>query len=167
MTTTRKTAYIGLLTALAIVLALLEQFVPIGAVIPLPGIKLGIANVVTLLVLYLWNQKCAWTVALLRCTIVALLFGTPISFAMSVSGAVLSLIIMSFLIKYPKYFSWYGISIAGAAMHNIGQVICACFWMKNTALFAYLPFLLLASVLTGALIAVIFKMLIRISKPHF
>ena len=155
MNVARKISQIGILTSLAVVLAILEQYIPIHFILPLPGIKLGIANVVTLTVLKRIDLKCALLVLLLRCSVVALLFGTPVSFAMSLSGGLLSLIVMYFLLKNNKLFSIFGVSVAGAAGHNIGQVICAIFILRSVYVVAYLPILLLSSFLTGTLIGIL------------
>ncbi len=155
MRVAKKISLIGILTALAVVLAVLEQYIPIHSLLPLPGIKLGIANVVTLTALKKLDFKSVLAILLVRCSLVALLFGTPISFAMSLSGGVLSLCVMWLLLRRGNWFSIYGVSITGAAVHNIGQVICASLVLKSVYVFGYLPILLLSAFLTGALIGML------------
>lgn len=155
MRISKKVSLVGVWAALAVVLAILEQYVPIHAVLPLPGIKLGIANVVSLVVLNKLDFKSALAILFIRCAIVSLLFGTPVSFLMSLSGGLFSLCVMCLLLKGKKFFSVYGVSVAGAACHNIGQVICAAFVLKSVYVVAYLPILLLSSFLTGTLIGVL------------
>lgn len=155
MSKVRKMSLIGILTALAVVLSVLEQYVPIQALLPLPGIKLGIANVVTLTALKQIDFKSALSILVVRCCIVALLFGTPVSLAMSLSGGVAALLVMYFLLKKSSLFSLFGVSITGAAFHNIGQVICASIVLQSHYVLAYLPILLISAFLTGTLIALL------------
>ncbi len=162
MKTSKKIALIGVMTSLAVVLAVLEHFVPIQAVIPLPGIKLGIANVVLLTLLIKADFKVAFSVFVLRCAIVALLFGNPVSLAMSLSGGILAIGIMWLLLHYKNCFSLLGVSVAGATMHNIGQILCACIIMRSVHLIAYLPILLVAGILTGLLNAVLTQGVLQI-----
>lgn len=161
MKKTKEIAYLGILAALAVVLAVLEQFVPLQALIPLPGVKIGMANIVTAILLKLFGFRESAAVLLVRCSITAFLFGTPVSFAMSVTGGVFALIGMWILFRFPKRFSVIGVSIAGAALHNIGQVICAMGLMKNIYVLAYLPVLLLVAIFSGALVGTILFMLFK------
>ncbi len=160
----RKISLIGVLTALAIVLAVLEQYIPIHALLPLPGIKLGIANVVTLVALKQLDFKSSLLIVVVRCCVVALLFGTPVSFAMSVSGGLFSWLVMAILNHNEKWFSIFGISIAGATFHNIGQVLCACIILRSYYIIGYLPILLLSAFLTGALNALLASGSLRFFK---
>ena len=152
MKITKRVAMLGLLSALSIV------FVPITALIPLPGLKIGIANVITLFALCTLGGKDAFCVLLIRCLVSALLFGNPTGFAMSMSGGCLALLGMWTMLNFPRIFSRCGVSIAGAALHNTGQIICAAVWMKNLYVFCYLPLLLLASLLTGACIGALYSL---------
>lgn len=155
MRLTKKVALSGVLTALAIVLSILEQYLPIQLIIPLPGIKLGIANVVTLFALMKLDFKYAAVILILRCCVVSLLFGTPVSWIMSICGGVCALCGMWLLYKLRGWFSLFGISVAGAALHNIGQIVCAMYLMQSLYVAAYLPLLLCSSFLTGFLVAVL------------
>ncbi len=155
MNKVRKITFLGIISALAIVLAVLERYIPLQVVIPLPGVKLGIANVITLVLLLHFDMKSAFMVLLVRCSVVSLLFGTPIGFLMSLSGGIFALFGMALLLRFEKAFSVYGISIAGAALHSIGQLICAMFWMQSAYILLYLPILLLCGVPAGLLIAAI------------
>ncbi len=167
MSKVRKVSLIGILSTLAVVLAVLEQYVPVQALLPLPGIKLGIANVVTLTALKYLDIKSALSILVVRCSIVALLFGTPVSFAMSMSGGIPALLVMALLLKKERYFSLYAVSIAGAAFHNIGQVLCACVIVRSRYVLGYLPLLLFSAILTGALIAVLANgCLYYLTKKH-
>lgn len=152
----RKIAYLGLFSALSIVLSTLEGFIPLQAVIPLPGIKIGIANVITLLLLYRFSPWDALGVLTVRCAVCALLFGTPVSFAFSLTGGILAWCGMYFASHKPRLFSYCGVSIIGAALHNTGQTFAAAVLMQDAHIFAYLPVLLLVSLLSGTLVGLIF-----------
>jgi len=152
----RKLALNGILISLALVLSFIERFFPLGLIVPIPGIKLGLANIVTMFALFYTGFVSAFTITLLRCVIASLMFGGLSSLLFSVSGAMLALIVMALMKPgYNRFFSLIGISIAGAAFHNFGQIIMASIMMQNGAVFSYLPLLLLAGIVTGLLTAVI------------
>jgi heptaprenyl diphosphate synthase len=152
----KKVALNGLLISLALVLSFLERFIPLGLIVPIPGIKLGLANIVTMFALFYMGFHSASIITLLRCTLAALLFGGMSSLLFSLAGALLALLAMALLkVGYNKMFTLLGISIGGAALHNTGQILVASLMMRNTAVFAYLPILLLAAVFTGLLTAII------------
>lgn len=151
----KKIALNGLLISLALVLSYIESFFPMSLIIPIPGIRLGLANIVTMFALFYLGFMSALTVSILRCVLAALLFGGFSSMLYSLSGALLALIIMQLLkYGYNKLFSLLGISIGGAAAHNTGQILMASLMMRNTAIFAYLPVLLLAGIIMGFLTAI-------------
>lgn len=146
----RRIAVCGMLTALAIVLALAERFFPLEAVIPVPGIKLGLANVVTLFAISALSKKEAFAIFICRVIISSVLMGSVTAFLFSFTGGALSMLIMSVLMEWEgKAFTIPGISVAGAAGHNTGQIAAAALWMKTTAVVSYLPALLMASVPLG------------------
>lgn len=146
----RKIAFCGLLTALAIVLSLAERLFPLEAVVPVPGVKLGLANVVTLFLLTRFSVKESLAVLFCRVTISSVLMGSVTAFLFSLLGGLFSLAVMKLLLPLEKRAcSLLGISVAGAAAHNIGQIIAALFWMQTAAVIAYLPFLLLMSIPLG------------------
>ena len=155
----KRVATIAVLTALALAISVAENWIPL-AFIPVPGVKLGLANIVTLFVLCFVNFKDAFTVLLLRC-VLASLFGSGITaLAFSVIGGIFALITMYILLKSDK-FSLAGISIAGAAMHSIGQIIASFFMLSTFSVIFYLPFLLIASIFTGALTGTICHFLFK------
>lgn len=149
MFSTRRLVYLSLLLAMATSLHLLEGLFPIP--LPLPGVKLGLANIITLLVLYLYDLRAGLTVALARVLLGSLLGGTFLApgFFLALSGAVISTLLMALLIKKTVCFSPIGISLAGAVGHNLGQLLMASLLLQNQAIFYYLPFLLLTSIPTG------------------
>lgn len=143
-----------MLTAVAAVLNLLERFFPLQAVVPLPGVKLGLANIVTLFALFFLDLRTTAAVVAARCVLGALMGGGPTGFFFSITGSLLALGTMAlFRNGYGRVFSVYGISMAGAAAHNIGQIICAAIVLGDVSVAAYLPVLLFSGVVTGTLTA--------------
>ena len=150
----KEIAYCGILVVLALALSFMEQFIPLQAFIPLPGIKLGLANLVTLVALYLFKPKYAFAILIPRCLLGAV-FGSGITgLLFSLSGGLLSLCVMAFAKKAPL-LSICGVSVLGAAVHNIGQIFAAMVLMHSIYIGAYLPYLLGISVLTGLLTGVL------------
>ncbi len=152
----RKITLNGLLISVALVLSFMERFIPLNLLVPLPGVKLGLANIVTMFALFYLGVPSAITITVLRCVMASLLFGGMSSLLYSLSGAFLALIVMIILkLGYGKLFSLIGISMGGAAAHNTGQIIMASIMLKNTVVFAYLPVLLFTGLITGLLTAII------------
>lgn len=149
MFSTRRLVYLSLFLAMATALHVLEGLFPIP--LPFPGVKLGLANIVTLLVLYLYDLRAAMTVAMARVLLGSLLGGTFFApaFFLGLTGAVISTLIMAMLVKRTSCFSPLGISLCGAVSHNLGQLLMASFLLQNQAIFFYLPILLLGAIPTG------------------
>lgn len=159
----KKITLNGLLISLALVLSFMERFIPLNMIVPLPGVKLGLANIVTMFALFYLGIPSAVTITALRCILASLLFGGMSSLFYSLAGAFLALVVMTLLkLGYPKVFSLIGISMGGAAAHNIGQILMAGLMMRNTAVFVYLPILLFTGIITGLLTAIISVNLFRI-----
>ena len=116
--------------------------------IPLPGIKLGLANIVTLMALFFLGEKSAFTILVLRCLLGSLFGGGISGLAFSMTGGLLSMTVMC-IFKRCRLISIYGVSILGAAAHNIGQILVAVLLMGSVYVIGYLPYLLLVSVFTG------------------
>jgi len=148
----RTLAICACLTALALALSYCERFIPVGALIPLPGIKLGLANIVTLFALFALGRRYALAVMLTRCLLSAIFSGQPMALLFSVCGGLLALLAMSLAMR-SRHLSIYGVSILGAAAHNVGQIAAAMLIMHSTAIFYYLSTLLFAAIITGALTA--------------
>ena len=137
-----------MLAAVAVVLSLVERMFPLDAIVPVPGVKLGLANVVTLFALTRLSARDAFAIVVTRVAISSLLMGSVSAF--SLFGGLLSLIVMGILLKAEgRFCSLFGVSVGGAAAHNIGQMAAAVIWLKNWAVIAYLPFLLVMSVPLG------------------
>lgn len=148
---TKKTAYLGMFIALAMIASYVESQVPFyfGA----PGIKLGLANLITVVILYRSDWKDAALVSALRILLSGFLFGNLFSILYSFAGALVSFLVM-LLLKMTKKFSLVGVSVAGGVFHNLGQIIAAVFLMENGSVMYYFPVLMVAGVLTGMLIGV-------------
>ena len=160
MKRSKELAVCGMLTALAIILSIVERMFPLDAIIPIPGVKLGLANVVTLFALTRLGLRDSLAVVVVRVTLASLLMGSVTAFLFSLFGGLLALFVMWALLHAEgKFCSLLGVSVAGAAAHNIGQIAAAVLWMKTTAVLAYLPYLLLMSVplglVTGLVCAVV------------
>lgn len=145
----KRLARLAMLLALAVIMGYLEALVPVAPAIP--GIKLGLANFVIVLVMYLFSVREAALVSILRIVLVGFLLSNLSMILYSLAGAVLSLTVMA-LIKKNPHFSVYGVSMAGGVMHNIGQLLLAGALMGFQAILWYVPFLLVAGLLAGALI---------------
>lgn len=136
--------------ALALALSFTERFIPLQMLVPLPGIKLGLANVVTLVALYLFKTKYVFMILICRCILGAVFGGGITGLAFSACGGLLALAVMRLAAKAPL-FSIYGVSVLGAAAHNIGQILASMVLMNSVYIGAYLPYLLLAAIVTGLL----------------
>lgn len=156
----RKIALLGILTAGAIMIAILESFIPS---IGIPGIKLGLANIVILVILYEIGIVEAICVDLFRVFMVGLLRGSLFSmgFLMSLTGAVLSLGIMILLYLVVRKFSIIGVSVVGSIMHVFGQILIAIIFLGSGYVLFYLPFIAISAIITGVFVGVVAKLIIK------
>ncbi len=160
-----KIAHLGLFTAAAILLGYIESLIPFFAGIP--GMKLGLSNLMIVFILYLYSWREAVSVSVIRVFVIGFLFGNLFSIAFSMGGALFSIIIMTIFSKI-KGFSVLGVSIAGGCAHNIAQVIVAAFVMHSFMIIPYyLPVLLVSGVVTGLLIGLVSREMIKRLKPIF
>lgn len=160
MNKTKRIALCGLLAALALALSLAERMIPITWLIPIPGIKLGLANVVTMFALLFLSPKEAYSILFCRVVLASLFAGSVTQLLFSMFGGMIALTTTWLLLhKHDKWFSFYGISAASAAMHNVGQILAAMLVMQTTSVIAYLPLLLVSAIpmgfLTGAILDVL------------
>lgn len=146
---TKKTAALGLFSAVAIIFGYVETLVPVFAGIP--GIKLGLANLAVLFILMRYNIWDAALVSVVRILVIGVLFGNMFSILYSLAGAALSLCVMNLMKKHTQ-FSLIGISVAGGVTHNIGQLIVAMLVVESMSLLYYGPVLLVSGVVTGCII---------------
>lgn len=158
--TTKKLALAAVLTALALGLSTLENLFPVSLLVPLPGIKLGLANIVTVFALYRLGAPFALAILVARCLLGAMFAGNVSALLFSLMGGVLAMLVM-ILLRRVKRLSVYGVSIAGAAAHNIGQICAAMLVLGGTAVLGYLPALLGVSLVTGALTGFVTSLLFR------
>lgn len=169
MKDTKKLTLAAILTALALALSYMENLFPLGLLIPLPGVKLGLANVVTLFALCYLGAPMAFTVLGARVFLGALFAGNVSALIYSAFGGFLALFVMWGLL-HCRRLSIYGISIGGAAAHNVGQVAAALLTLGNTAPLGYLPLLLATALLsgsvTGALSGLLFRCMDRAFPPE-
>lgn len=159
----KSVAFYGVTIALALVLSYLESFIPINALIPIPGVKLGFANIVVLFALYTLRIQDALIIAIIRVFLSGLLFGNPMTIAYSLCGCALSLIVM-WATKRTK-LSIIGVSMLGGIFHNIGQLIMAVILTHTSRIAYYLPVLLISGTVTGLLMGYTAKAVInKLSK---
>ncbi|MHC1721160.1 MAG: Gx transporter family protein [Clostridiaceae bacterium] len=151
MNKTKKMVMLSLLVSIALVIYVIEAQIPVL----FPGIKLGLANLVSLTALIIWGPKEALTIMLLRTLLGSMFTGSMSAFLFSISGGLLSNIIMIFLYKYFKdSMSIWSISIVGAVFHNIGQLLVAAIVIQDLRIYIYLPVLMVSAVITGYFIGV-------------
>lgn len=153
---------LAILASGAMVLSYLEMLLP-PLVAGVPGIKMGLANLIVVFVLYRMGGGDAVAVSLLRLCGVALLFGTPVTFLYSLAGALLSLTGM-LLLRRMRIFSPLGVSIAGGVLHNAGQVLLAAVLLRTPQLGYYMVLLSVSGTLAGALIGLAAGLLLRATE---
>ena len=164
MDKTKKIATYGVMAALAMILSYVEMQLP--AFVAIPGVKLGLTNIVVLVALYKMGYKSALFINIVRIIAVSLLFGTFMSFAFSFTGGMLSTLVMILLKKSDK-FSAVGVSVAGGITHNIGQILAAMILLNTKAIIWYLPVLWLSGILSGLLIGLIGALIVKRIKVTF
>lgn len=160
---TKDIALGAVLTALALGLSTMENLFPVTAAIPLPGVKLGLANIVTLFALYQLGALPALSILVARCLLGAVFAGNFSALLYSLLGGITAMLVMIAL-KRCSRLSVYGVSIAGAAGHNIGQIAAAMITLGDTAVLGYLSILLGISLITGTLTGFIAAQLFRAMK---
>lgn len=154
----RKIAFLGLSITLAMILSFVESQIPVFTTIP--GMKVGLPNLVMVFFLYRVGWKETVIVSLIRAFLVALLFGNLQSLIFSIAGAVLSLTGM-ILLKKTGLFSSIAVSVTGGVLHNVGQIIAACLWTSTVQIAYYLPALLVSGVCAGIAIGLIAGFLLK------
>lgn len=147
-----RAAYFGVFTALALIFSYVESLIPIH--FGVPGIKLGLANLLIVIFLYKRNAKEALLLSVIRIVLSGFLFANLFSILYSLAGGILSLAVMAYL-KKRGTFSVVGISIAGGVAHNLGQLVVAMLVVETYRVGYYFPVLLIAGVLTGMLIGIV------------
>ena len=150
---TNKITLLSLLLSISIIISTLEFYIPSFGI---PGVKLGLANIVTLIILYKYGYIDSLVILILRILIVNIIRGTIFSypFFMILSGGLLSYLTMIILHKTGK-FSEIGISTSGAIMHSFGQIIVVCFITEMVEALYYLPIIIIFSVITGIFVGIV------------
>ena len=146
-----RVAVFGVFTALALIFSYVELLIPIN--FGIPGAKLGLANLVIIIVLYKTDWKEALLLSVVRIVLTGFLFGNLFGILYSLAGGILSLAVMA-LLKRSGAFSIIGVSMAGGVSHNVGQLIMAMLVVETYAVGYYLPVLLIAGLITGTLIGI-------------
>ena len=149
---TKKVAFLGVFLALALILSYVESLIPFY--FGIPGVKLGLTNLIVVVMLYLSGTKEAFGISMMRIILAGFLFGNLFSILYSAAGGILSFLVM-YLLNKTKKFHVVSVSVAGGVSHNIGQLIMAAFVVETYNIFYYMPVLILAGVLTGFLIGIL------------
>ena len=150
MNNTRRLALSAVMVALALGLSYMERFFPLQLLIPMPGVKLGLANIVSLVALYFLGARSALVILAMRCVLGAMFGGSISGLMYSLTGGLLSMAVMAAAHRLP-FLSVYGVSILGAAAHNIGQIAVSMAVLQSVYVLGYLPYLLGVALVTGML----------------
>lgn len=148
----RKIAFMGVFIALALICSYVESLIPFY--FGIPGVKLGLTNVVVVIMLYAVGEKEAFGISMLRIVLAGFLFGNMFSILYSLAGGLLSFFVMYF-IKKANFLGVVPVSVCGGIFHNIGQIIVAAIVVENYNIFYYVPVLLVAGTVTGFLIGIV------------
>ena len=146
-----KVAYFGVFTTLALIFSYVETLIPIQ--FGIPGVKLGLANLIIVIALYRMKLSEAYLLSIVRVLLAGFIFGNYFSIIYSLAGGLLSLTVMA-LLRKKGGFSVIGVSIAGGVFHNIGQLIIASVIVETFSVMYYVPVLLIAGLVTGLLIGI-------------
>lgn len=155
---TRRVCTDAVFVTAAMMLSYLESLVPLSLILPLPGFKLGLANTVTVMVFVLIARKDAAIVSALRILLMGLLFGSALSLFFSALGGLFAYFALLLAERIFKKCSYIGISVFCAAAHNLGQLLAAACVFGVSVLLSYLPFLLVAAVISGALTGILLNL---------
>ena len=155
---TRRLAQIALVISFALILSFIESRIP--AFVAIPGVKVGLANIAVIFMLYKFGIKEAITVSLIRVIIVSVLFANFVSLLYSIAGAILSFAVM-LLLKSFTPLKEVTVSVAGGIMHNVGQIIVASIMLETNVVVYYLPFLILSCTIAGIVVGITAALLIK------
>lgn len=158
----KRTAYMGMLTALAFIFSYIESLIPIS--VGIPGIKIGLANLVIIVTLYTMGAVPAFALSMVRIVLTGFTFGNPAMMMYSLGGGILSLLVM-IPARRTRLFSVTGVSVLGAVFHNMGQLIVAALVVENSSLLYYLPVLIVSGAAFGIIIGMVGAILIRRLTP--
>jgi len=158
----KKLVFLAIMISVSIVLSIVESMISVTLFI-IPGVKLGLANIITLMILYIYGEKEAFAVSLLRIFIVSLIYSGLFSPAslISFSGGIIAYLVMILVKQIPK-LSIVSVSVAGALAHMVGQIGMAMFVLDTPTLIYYLPYMILISIPTGVITGLIGRKMIDI-----
>lgn len=154
-----KVAWYGVMISLALIVSYVELLIPFH--FGIPGIKLGLANIIVICMLYSLGFRAAFLISFVRIILSGILFGNLFSMLYSMAGGMLSLLVMAFSKKQFRFFDVMGISILGGVFHNIGQMVVAVIVVENLKIAFYLPVLIAAGTITGMLIGLLGKEILK------
>ena len=155
---TKKLATMSIMVSFALILSFIESRIP--AFVAIPGVKVGLANIAVIFVLYKMGIKEAAAISAVRILLVSMLFGSPVSLIYSLSGALLSFVVM-ILLKKLTPLKEVAISVVGGVMHNVGQIVAASIILDTNVVAYYLPFLILSGTIAGIVVGLTAALLIK------
>lgn len=155
---TRRLTTLAMMATFALIMSYVESKIP--ALVAIPGVKVGLANIVVIFVLYKFGLKEAVIISAIRVFIVSMLFGNPVSMIYSLAGATLSLTVM-FLLKKFTPLKEIAVSVSGGVMHNVGQIVVASIILDTNVVVYYLPFLILSGTIAGIAVGTAGALLIK------
>ena len=155
---TKRVAFLSMCIALSMILSYFESLIP--PLVAVPGVKIGLPNLVMVFMLYKIGWKETAIVSIIRVILVGILFGTPLSMIYSLAGATLSLIGM-ILMKKTNLFAPVTVSVVGGILHNVGQIATACFVMDTAQIAYYLPVLLITGTVAGIVIGYVAALILK------
>ncbi|MBE6033582.1 MAG: Gx transporter family protein [Clostridiales bacterium] len=155
---TKRLAASAVLASLGLIFSYIEAIIPFS--VGIPGVKLGIANLVVIIALYLLGKSYALSINVIRILVAGLLFNGAFGALYSLAGAAVSLLVM-ILLKKTNLFSIVGVSMAGGVAHNVGQLLVAAAIISNIKIFLYFPILLFSGMITGIIIGVISHLVLK------
>lgn len=161
---TKKITEYGLLLTVSLVFSYLESLLPV--LVAVPGVKLGLANIVTMLVLYQKGGKAAFFLMTARVVLSGFLFSGPSGIFYGLAGGLLCIIVMG-IARHFSCFSVSGVSMLGAVFHNLGQILVAFFVMENAHILYYFPVLCLTGMLSGIVIGYLSGRILKVSDKIF
>ena len=153
-----RVAKLGIFTALAMIFGYVEVLIPFS--VGIPGVKLGIANIVVVTGLYVLRTQEIFLISLVRILLTGLLFGNGMTLLYSLAGGLLSFLIM-YISKKFRLFSMVGVSVSGGVFHNMGQLLAAMTVLGSGKIIYYFPVLIVAGIVTGTLIGVLSERIVK------
>lgn len=160
---TKRLAVSAVLASLGLIFSYIEAIIPFS--VGIPGVKLGIANLVVIIALYIFGVSYAFSINVIRILVAGLLFNGAFGAMYSLAGACISLVVM-IVLKKTKWFSIVGVSMAGGVAHNIGQLLMAAAIISNIKIFLYFPVLLFSGMITGIIIGILAHIILKKLTLH-